>query len=106
MAVASQTQGRVTVTLVAEPTAAKEARTWIDKVGAALSQERRADLRLVVTEIVTNAIRHGHPGGSVLLAATPKDGFLCVQVTDDGPGLAPRPRALQADEDGGFGLFL
>ena len=59
-----------------------------------------------MSEIVTNAIRHGRPDGDILLAATPKDEFLCVQVTDDGPGLVPRPGAMGSDENGGFGLFL
>ena len=38
------------------------------------------------------------PGEQIDLAVTPKPEFLCVQVTDDGPGLAPRPRALETDE--------
>jgi anti-sigma regulatory factor (Ser/Thr protein kinase) len=42
----------------------------------------------------------------MLVAVTPKAGFLCVQVTDTGDGFAPRPRAYAPDEDGGFGLFL
>ena len=42
----------------------------------------------------------------MLVAVTPKPGFLCVQVTDTGDGFAPRPRAYEPDEDGGFGLFL
>ena len=62
---------------------------------------------LVVTEVVSNAIRHGSaPGEQIRLALTPKDGYLCVQVTDTGPGLVPRPGALEADDDGGFGLFI
>jgi anti-sigma regulatory factor (Ser/Thr protein kinase) len=60
----------------------------------------------VVSEIVTNAVCHGGAGGHVLLAATHKPEFLCVQVTDDGPGLVPRPGAMGSDEFGGFGLFL
>ena len=71
-----------------------------------LRRPPRADLDLVVSEIVTNAIRHGRQGGEILLAATPKPEFLCVQVTDDGPGFVPRPGAMASDENGGFGLFL
>jgi anti-sigma regulatory factor (Ser/Thr protein kinase) len=51
-------------------------------------------------------VRHGGSGRQLLLAATPRPEFLCVQVTDDGPGLAPRPRAMASDENGGFGLFI
>ena len=60
----------------------------------------------MVSEIVTNAVRHGRPGGEILVAATPKDEYLCVQVTDDGPGFVPRPGAMASDEHGGFGLFI
>jgi anti-sigma regulatory factor (Ser/Thr protein kinase) len=66
---------------------------------------RIADLRLVISEVITNAVRHGGEG-DMLVAVTPKEGFLCVQVTDTGDGFAPRPRAFEPDDDGGFGLFL
>jgi two-component sensor histidine kinase len=59
-----------------------------------------------MTEIVTNSVRHGAPGGALRLAATPKPEFLCVQVTDEGAGLVPRPGAMASDEHGGFGLFI
>jgi anti-sigma regulatory factor (Ser/Thr protein kinase) len=67
---------------------------------------RIADLRLVISEVITNAVRHGGEGDMVV-AVTPKHGYLCVQVTDTGDGFAPRPRAFEPDDDdGGFGLFL
>ena len=93
--------------LLAEPASVSEARTWLSATAAVLiGEERRALLELVVSEIFTNAIRHGRPGGEILLAATPKPGYLCVQVTDEGAGFAPRPGAMGSDEHGGFGLFL
>lgn len=62
---------------------------------------------LVLTEVVTNAIRHGTPsGGEISIALTPKDDHLCVQVTDAGEGFVPHPGAMEADDEGGFGLFL
>jgi anti-sigma regulatory factor (Ser/Thr protein kinase) len=67
---------------------------------------RMADLRLVISEVITNAVRHGGDG-DMLVAVTPKPGYLCVTVTDTGDGFAPRPRAFEPDDDdGGFGLFL
>ena len=60
---------------------------------------------LAVTEVVSNAVRHGG-GDSIRMAVTPKDGYMCVQVTDGGPGMVPKPGALEADDDGGFGLFI
>ena len=60
----------------------------------------------VVSEVVTNAIRHGPVRGSIELLAVKRDDHLRVEVTDAGPGLAPRPRATESELGGGFGLFL
>jgi anti-sigma regulatory factor (Ser/Thr protein kinase) len=96
-----------TRTLDALPTAVGEARRWVATVaGDLLAAEQRENLRLVISEVVTNALRHGASGRRIDLAVTPKSEFLCVQVTDDGPGLAPRPHALETEEHGGFGLFF
>jgi anti-sigma regulatory factor (Ser/Thr protein kinase) len=70
-----------------------------------VARSRIGDLRLVISEVITNAVRHGGDG-DMLVAVTPKRGYLCVQVTDTGDGFAPRPRAFEPDDDGGFGLFL
>jgi anti-sigma regulatory factor (Ser/Thr protein kinase) len=101
---------RSTRTLPAVAGAVSEARRWTASVaGGMLGEDQAANLRLVISELVTNALRHGADaadGQRIDLAVTPKPGFLCVQVTDDGPGLAPRPRALETDDNGGFGLYF
>jgi anti-sigma regulatory factor (Ser/Thr protein kinase) len=72
-----------------------------------LDNEQFKNFQLAVTEIVSNAVRHGGAGGGqIRVAVTPKDGYICVQVTDWGPGLVPRPGAFESDDDGGFGLFI
>lgn len=107
VAVTPEGGGRQAVVLVAEPPSAGEARAWLAAVAAPLMDDgRNASLVLVVTEIVTNAIRHGRPGGEIVLAATPKPAFLCVQVTDEGDGFVPTPGAMGSEENGGYGLFL
>jgi anti-sigma regulatory factor (Ser/Thr protein kinase) len=98
---------RSTRTLPAVAGAVSEARRWTASVaGSMLGEDQAANLRLVISELVTNALRHGAEGERIDLAVTPKPEFLCVQVTDDGPGLVPRPRALETDDNGGFGLFF
>ena len=98
---------RSTRTLPAVAGAVSEARRWTASVaGGMLGEDQAANLRLVISELVTNALRHGAEGQRIDLAVTPKPEFLCVQVTDDGPGLAPRPRALETDDNGGFGLYF
>ena len=104
-----QTSGerRHTLSLGTEPEAVAQARQWIAGIAnGLLDPKQHNDLRLVVSEVVTNALRYGAQSGEIQLAVTPKEHFLCVQVTDAGAGLAPRPRALEPDENGGFGLFL
>jgi anti-sigma regulatory factor (Ser/Thr protein kinase) len=100
------TIGRQTFTVAAEPQSVPHARERVvELAGPLVGETRIADLRLVISEVITNAVRHGGEG-EMLVAVTPKDRYLCVQVTDTGDGFAPRPRAFGADEDGGFGLFL
>jgi anti-sigma regulatory factor (Ser/Thr protein kinase) len=97
---------RQTFTFAPAPESVPHARECV--VGLAepfVDDARIPDLRLVISEVITNAVRHGGEG-DMLVAVTPKAGYLCVQVTDTGDGFAPRPRAYEPDEDGGFGLFL
>jgi anti-sigma regulatory factor (Ser/Thr protein kinase) len=91
-----------------EPASVPHARRVACELAANYLDDRQYKaFELVVTEVVSNAIRHGGcPGDQVRLALTAKDGYMCVQVTDTGPGLVPRPGALEADADGGFGLFI
>lgn len=108
MAAAVEAKGeRSTRTVDALPGAVSEARRWAASVThGLLDADHAQSLRLIVSELVTNALRHGTDGERIDLAVTPKPEYLCVQVTDDGPGLAPRPRALTTEDEGGFGLFF
>ncbi|GAB3666722.1 hypothetical protein GCM10027589_32100 [Actinocorallia lasiicapitis] len=74
-------------------------------VAAALDQwalsERRDEVELLVSELVTNAVRHGKAPIRLTLAADER--VLEIYVRDGSPDL-PQPRA--GDEDGGFGLTV
>jgi len=99
--------GRREFLLKPHPVSIGEARQQVLALAEPLLDRRRVDdLQLVLSEVVTNAIRHGSESDRVRLAVTPKSDFLCVQVTDSGSGLAPRPRATAPDEHGGWGFFL
>jgi anti-sigma regulatory factor (Ser/Thr protein kinase) len=103
---ASPAMQRQTFTVRPEPHSVPHARERVVELAEPFVEESRiADLRLVISEVITNAVRHGG-SGEMLVAVTPKPGYLCVQVTDTGDGFAPRPRAFEPDDDGGFGLFL
>ena len=98
---------RETITLPAAPASVSRARAWlVSRASPLVADDRLDDLALVISEIATNAIRHGGTTQDVTIAATPKDAFLCVQVTDSGSGFVPSPGAMASDRNGGFGLYL
>jgi anti-sigma regulatory factor (Ser/Thr protein kinase) len=104
---AVQFAGRREFRLSAHPSSVSEARRLMAEIAEGLVDDsRQAELQLVLSEVVSNAIRHGSSTEPIVLAVTPKEEFLCVQVTDAGSGLAPRPRATIPDENGGWGFFL
>ena len=76
-------------------------------VGARLSTAALADVLIVVSELATNAIRHGGAATEadelVLHAAMTRDG-LRLEVTDSGPGFEPGGHGPRPD--GGYGLQL
>jgi anti-sigma regulatory factor (Ser/Thr protein kinase) len=72
-------------------------------LGAPLCQS----LILLVSEVVSNAVRHspGDADASVQLVATFGKRTIRVMVTDAGVGFTPRPRD-PARTDDGYGLYL
>jgi anti-sigma regulatory factor (Ser/Thr protein kinase) len=66
---------------------------------------RRDDLELLVSELVTNAVRHAETRGrdAIQVAAAFAPGEVRVAVRDGGTTI-PAPRV--PDDDGGFGLNI
>src|SRR3954452_19667997 len=65
-----------------------------------LPEEMLADLKLALTESVSNSVRHAYAGGAgfVSIAYELTGDALTVEVVDDGKGFDPdRPAALQGD---------
>jgi serine/threonine-protein kinase RsbW len=78
---------------------------------AALPEELVADLKLALTEAVSNSVRHayGEGGGFVSVAYELGHDSLAVEVVDDGEGFDPeRPPALEGEEltEGGLGIAI
>src|SRR3954463_3072183 len=61
------------------------------------------DVILLVSELVTNAVRHGV--GPIELFMVYRDGRLRCEVRDDGAG-TPYPRCASVDDTSGRGLEL
>ena len=77
----------------------------------ALSDELLADLKLALTEAVSNSVRHAYADGAgfVSIAYELSGDALTVEVVDDGQGFDPnRPPALEGEEltEGGLGIAI
>ncbi len=94
------------LTLPTAPESVAEARTRVlAAVGPALVGAQVETLRLLVSEVVTNAIRHGASDEPVEVHLS-WNAEVRVDVVDHGDGFTPAPRAGGFDEPGGFGLYL
>ncbi len=81
-----------------------QARRAVEACAARLGlEETTDDLLLVVSEMVTNAVRHGAP--PVRLQVTVDEDAIVVCVADGSNGL-PQPRDADADAEGGRGMTL
>jgi signal transduction histidine kinase len=49
----------------------------------------RAQIERVVSNLVSNALRHTEPGGTIHISAVRRDGHVAVSVTDTGHGIPP-----------------
>ena len=98
----------ISVELQAGPGAASSARTALRPLERRLGREVLEDVRLLVSELVTNSIRHSDAGdgGAVGLEVGVSGGTLRVEVVDHGAGFDPQPRRADDRQDGGWGLYL
>ena len=94
--------------LSAGPQAALDARGALEDLGGELGPRLLEDLRLMVSELVTNSIRHAStdPRDVVELCAWRYDGRLRIEVSDSGPAFAPVPTRGRGGEIGGWGLHI
>jgi anti-sigma regulatory factor (Ser/Thr protein kinase) len=90
------------------PEAVPHARRALDDLVGMVSEDCLEDARLLVSELVTNSIRHGGlaAGQDIELRADVRGSALHVEVRDPGRGFEPQPRTAGAEQDAGWGLFL
>jgi anti-sigma regulatory factor (Ser/Thr protein kinase) len=91
------------------PDAAVEARRAIARLRADLDPPLMETLRLLVTELVTNSVRHTDCDSLTLRVAIGRSAVL-TEVADDGAAFDPAAQAFVEPEahdgNGGWGLFL
>jgi serine/threonine-protein kinase RsbW len=76
-----------------------------------LPDEHLADLKLALTEAVSNSVRHAYAGGAGVVSISYEltGDALAVEVVDDGKGFDPdRPPPLEGEEltEGGLGIAI
>jgi anti-sigma regulatory factor (Ser/Thr protein kinase) len=98
----------VELTLPAAPEAASRARQSLWELHSLLDPRVFEDLRLLVSELVTNSLRHaGLSERDVIhLRVSLTDGKIRVEVSDEGPGFSLREETPSLYQASGWGLFL
>jgi anti-sigma regulatory factor (Ser/Thr protein kinase) len=96
----------IDVSLRADPSAAARARRLLYVIEPGLEPETMDDLRLLISELVTNSVRHSDAQSAVELQVAVDEHLIRVEVRDRGHGFEPRPRQQGQDKAGGWGLHL
>jgi anti-sigma regulatory factor (Ser/Thr protein kinase) len=99
---------RYEVDLARDADSAAEARRALGEVSDHLSPRRLEDARLLVSELVTNAIRHAGLGDDdvIRLVVVTGDRVLRIEVCDPGQGFEVDARQPDAARPSGWGLYL
>lgn len=98
----------IDLTLRPTPGAVPDARKALDALDELVSAQTLDDLRLLVSELVTNSVRHAGlaQSQSIELRVKLLPDAVRVEVNDEGSGFQPTPRTAQSDEQSGWGLYL
>ena len=95
----------IDVELPSTPAAPAQARGALDEFGGRISRERMRDVRLLVSELVTNAVRHAG-GAAVRLIVALNGETLRIEVHDPGRGFELKPPSDDPLRASGWGLVL
>jgi anti-sigma regulatory factor (Ser/Thr protein kinase) len=99
---------RFTLQLPHEPGSIPKARRELDRLAPDLDDLTMRNTKLLVSELVTNAVRHAPAGESdeIELVIAREEGHLRIEVSDSGPGFTPVPRADLSEASSGWGLHI
>jgi len=99
---------RLHMQLRAGPEAAGEGRHALDRLEGSIDSAQLSELRLLVTELIGNSVRHATPRASeeIELSVRASRERIRVEVANSAPGFTPLPRPEDADEASGWGLHI
>jgi anti-sigma regulatory factor (Ser/Thr protein kinase) len=94
--------------LAGGPYAPTAARLAIDGLENHLDHVMLSDVRLLVSEVVTNSVKHAGAGPeeSITMEVTIRPEAVRIEVFDLGEGFDPPNPTPEIDQDSGWGLFL
>jgi anti-sigma regulatory factor (Ser/Thr protein kinase) len=107
-AVLSAPAGRIEVEIAAGQHAPAAARSAVERwLSGRVSTRLYDDVRLLVSELVTNSVRHAQltPDMTIRISVALVDGAVRIEVEDPGDG-AIAAVAPDREHGGGFGLYL
>jgi anti-sigma regulatory factor (Ser/Thr protein kinase) len=106
----SEVRPLINLTLPAQAAAAAKARQSLSVLASQVPQETYEDVRILVTELVTNSVRHsGVENGDsehVWLDVWTNPECLRVEVADSGEGFDKVVKPTTPDQLGGWGLQI
>jgi anti-sigma regulatory factor (Ser/Thr protein kinase) len=86
------------------PGSAAQARLFLDQLRGEVDAEVFENARLLLSELVANAVEHVREEGDLEVRFALQEGALRVEVFDPGPGFEPRPRPSGSER--GWGLHF
>jgi anti-sigma regulatory factor (Ser/Thr protein kinase) len=95
----------LSVELPRTPQAAFMARRALDDLNGAVDPKVLPDVRLLVSELITNSVKYGGEG-PVRLEVEASDDSVRAEIIDQGAGFTPKVRDNDLDRVGGWGLHL
>jgi anti-sigma regulatory factor (Ser/Thr protein kinase) len=98
----------VDVTLEPVADSIPRAREALEALRPQVDDRRLDDLRLVVSELVTNSVRHAHlrPEDRITLRVDARADVIRVEIHDRGPGFEPVATPATMYQESGWGLYL
>lgn len=104
----SEVRPLIDMKLPAQPSAASQARQSLSVLAGQISEETYEDVRILVTELVTNSVRHSGVANNddVRVGIWTDPNRLRVEVADSGKGFEKTVKPFSPDQNGGWGLQI
>jgi anti-sigma regulatory factor (Ser/Thr protein kinase) len=105
MDMSANSAANLSVELPRSPQAAFLARRALDDLDGTVDPAVLPDVRLLVSELITNSVKYGGEG-PVRLEVQASDRSVRAEIIDQGVGFEPKVRDDDLDRVGGWGLHL